>query len=127
MQFDCSTCDAVFKTKRARDKHSVRHTDARLICEQCDFSCPKYDYPTLRYHRLRMHDGARPHACQLGCGYAGRDLSALRAHQRNVHSVERPFECIHPGCDFSGKTRWAVMKHAARHKAAVPRGATTSQ
>jgi len=57
------------------------------------------------------HASARRFTCPLQCGYAGRDRTAMRAHQQSMHSTERPYVCF---CSYAAKTKWALDTHKKR-------------
>ena len=67
-------------------------------------------HSTLKYHLL-WHDDARPYECPLKCGYAGRNLAALRAHAE-VHITTREHACAQ--CTFTAKTARRLNAHVVR-------------
>ena len=49
---------------------------------------------------MRIHTGAKPFVCDLGCGKSFADCSTLTKHRR-VHTGEKPFECRECGAKFT--------------------------
>ncbi|KAI0005143.1 hypothetical protein BJV74DRAFT_807222 [Russula compacta] len=60
----------------------------------------------------RLHDGIRPHLCEVaGCGKRFAQYTALKTHL-NVHTGSKPFKCDFTGC----KSAFGDPSSCARHR-----------
>ncbi|KPJ15702.1 Zinc finger protein 250 [Papilio machaon] len=109
--FDCSFCEAKFRTKGAMKRHVDTYhckRERKFTCETCGNSFfRKNDIIT----HMRVHSGERPYVCPF-CSQRFRQAASLIRHKR-THTGEKPYSC--PICDKKFGDKNLVRKHQSVH------------
>ncbi|RVE65207.1 hypothetical protein OJAV_G00133240 [Oryzias javanicus] len=92
---------------------SVDTTDRPQTCGVCG---KRYNYPTNRNIRARMHSGERPFTCEI-CGRTFTQLGSLKTHQV-IHTGEKPFSCDTCGKSFNNAGN--LSRHQRIHTGEKP-------
>jgi len=67
---------------------------------------------------VRTHNGEKPYVCE--CGKAFAQSGNLKNHRQTQHSDERPYVCIHPGCDKTFADPSNFTAHVKKHSGEKP-------
>lgn len=81
-QFPCPDCPICFKSKKALQRHSVRHCDKKVVCDTCGanfFSTSEYK------SHASVHSNERKYVCDT-CGLAFNHSTSLSRHKK-VHVI----------------------------------------
>lgn len=81
LEFECRTCHAKVKSKRALVSHMKTHIERPFLCNDCGKRFNSKD--DLEKHQ-RIHTGERPYCCEF-CNKRFRQLAPLRNHRR-IHT-----------------------------------------
>ena len=106
-------CGKAFRLKERMEEHITQHhlDISPFTCKECGGSYP--NEWRLKAHMKNSHPAERKFVCEeCGKRYKGKDC--LRAHAV-VHQEERPFNCDHPGCEFTFKTEAMLRSHSRTH------------
>lgn len=81
-------------------------------CHLCDMTCSK---PSMLAKHIRYrHLPDRPFTCKV-CQHRTVSRQDLVAHAR-THDTQAALSCERRGCDFSCRSKWALVRHrATRH------------
>ena len=76
------------------------------------FACDRCEYAAktrtaLKRHQKRVHTGEKPFVCDM-CEFKTSEIGNLSSHKR-IHSGEKPFECEQ--CEFKCRVKSKLKAH----------------
>ncbi|OWF44797.1 histone H4 transcription factor-like [Mizuhopecten yessoensis] len=107
--YQCSHCNKRYSTERLLRDH-VRHHVNQYKCPCCEMTCPTPS--SLKSHLRYRHTNDKPFKCQH-CEHSCKTAADLRKHM-DSHSVEVPFRCHVPDCDYGARTYSSLSNHFKR-------------
>lgn len=107
--YQCSHCNKRYSTERLLRDH-VRHHVNQYKCPCCEMTCPT---PSgLKSHLRYRHTNDKPFKCQH-CEHSCKTSADLRKHMES-HTMEVPFQCHFPNCDYGARTYSSLSNHFKR-------------
>ncbi|XP_060083893.1 histone H4 transcription factor-like [Ylistrum balloti] len=107
--YQCSHCNKRYSTERLLRDH-VRHHVNQYKCPCCEMTCPT---PSgLKSHLRYRHTNDKPFKCQH-CEHCCKTAADLRKHM-DSHTVEVPFRCHVPNCDYGARNYSSLSNHFKR-------------
>ncbi|XP_033729153.1 histone H4 transcription factor-like [Pecten maximus] len=107
--YQCSHCNKRYSTERLLRDH-VRHHVNQYKCPCCEMTCPT---PSgLKSHLRYRHTNDKPFKCQH-CEHSCKTAADLRKHM-DSHTMEVPFRCHVPNCDYGARTYSSLSNHFKR-------------
>ncbi|XP_043194143.1 zinc finger protein 628-like isoform X1 [Amphibalanus amphitrite] len=100
-------------TERHKSQSRLWTVSADGKTYQCTLCDKKFTQRTYMYTHVRIHTGARPHACS-SCSRTFRSSSALSEHERSAHTSGAQFSC-----ELCGQTLLhasSLRQHLRRHR-----------
>ena len=92
-------------------------TSPRFMCKTCN-KC--FDRPYRLQRHMQVHNPDRMRiSCQI-CDRSFTRLDTLENHMKCLHSNERPFKCMEPGCSKSFAVQSALFQHLKTHTDGKP-------
>ncbi|CAH1645685.1 unnamed protein product [Spodoptera littoralis] len=110
-RFKCKSCDKVFSSHSARNKHNkIKHLGLKKQCEICNKTVTH-----LKQHIRLIHNrSSLPFYC-VSCGRRFISKSTLDLHMTS-HTRDRPFPCTECDKKFSCKQRMLIHKRQVHDK-----------
>lgn len=114
----CLICEVAFKSKKALQMHTYRHTGEKPYgCEHpgCE---RKFRSQSNRDEHFRSHTGEKPFACIVeGCNKRFRFSVDFRRHKLNSHGISssRNFSCPCTICGEVLPKNSLLIRHMQKH------------
>ena len=111
LAWPCPKCPNQFKKYKLLYMHMwIMHDDGRFKCphEGCDFEAT---YRKQVYNHIDHRHQALKCVCPFdGCNKAFTTKNELKAHERRVHLMLKPYRCKWPGWSYSSEVCPAVIR-----------------